>query len=150
MCTYMSTVTCLICPMLARGRSLSLGCLPSSSLACVLVVDTFVAWSSASFSGSWPGPPDAWCDSAEHSLCLRASPYSSHLLCSCDRKRQQPYHCECPKGCYMFPLPPAPLQQGPGSEAGIVQGSGSLRGNDDPEALTVTQKNHVEDQRLCC
>lgn len=40
----------------------------------------------------------------------------------------------------MPPLPPDHPRQGQrGSEAGTAQGSGSLRGNDDPEARTVTQ-----------
>lgn len=39
----------------------------------------------------------------------------------------------------MPPLPPGHPQQARGSEADTGQGSGSLRGNGDPEALTVTQ-----------
>lgn len=47
----------------------------------------------------------------------------------------------------MPPLPPDHPQQGRGSEAGTGQGSGSLMGNDDPEARTVTQ---ITTQKFRC
>lgn len=48
----------------------------------------------------------------------------------------------------MPPLPPDHPRQGQkGSEAGTAQGSGSLRGNDDPEARTVTQ---ITTQKFRC
>lgn len=108
-----SWIKCLICQMLARERSLSLWRPLSCALSFGLVSGTSAAWSSASSSGLWPGPPSAWFASAEPSLCPLPSLCSSHLLCSCDRSRQRPYHFECLWGFYM--TPPPPLQQGQGS-----------------------------------